>query len=194
MGAERGHRENGSEYCLLYLHLPDISFEQHALCFNGASSRNQPSHSQVSRALRRPTSATWHVMPVRGPSVPREARRRQTKDIIAMTFRSLALPVDGDEWELGESWQRSHTPAQRDGGTCAACCRTARKLNHSERYERAHAVVRVNGQFSTSRIWNTVRIALSHKSQCPRLERQKKVTARKKQSRQHIKRFPRLLK
>ena len=72
MGAERGHRENGSEYCLLYLHLPDISFEQHALCFNGASSRTQPSHSQVSRALR-PTSATWHVMPVRGPSVPREA-------------------------------------------------------------------------------------------------------------------------
>ena len=30
MGAGRGHREDGSEYCLLYLQLPDISFEHHA--------------------------------------------------------------------------------------------------------------------------------------------------------------------
>ena len=35
--------------------------------------------------------------------------------------------------------------------------------------------MRVNGLFSTSRIWHTARIALLHsQSQCPRLERQKK--------------------
>ena len=79
MGAERGHKENGSEYCLLYLHLPDISFEQHALRFDGASSRTQPSHSQVSRVLRRNMArdaGTQAECPTRGV-FPRGGVRRR---------------------------------------------------------------------------------------------------------------------
>ena len=127
MGAGRGHREDGSEYCLLYLQLPDISFEHHA---HRRASRAQPSHSQASapfsaRPLRDfPKCADANLARDAGTRAEFRTRvvsrrRRQTKDIIATMFRSLALPVDGDE--LGVGSEGVPRPSEARSTFCACC-------------------------------------------------------------------------
>ena len=106
-------------YCLLYLHLIDISFERHAHGRDRALSRAQLSHRkslhsagfapELSEILKRAdTDLVSYVMPVRGTSSARSdlpGAARRMNDIIA-TFRSFTLSVDEDEGELGEIGER----------------------------------------------------------------------------------------
>ena len=70
---------------------------------------------ELKRRIRKSPHDACFATTTRKPNLARDAGtraefrmrgpERQTRDIIATMFRSLALPVDGDEWELGESGQ-----------------------------------------------------------------------------------------
>ena len=88
---------------------------------------------------------------------------RQTKDIIA-TFRSFALPIDRDEWELCEIGQRRMYLGSAGHAVHAAYVVECKRFRMSRLINiltgEHNAAVRANGSFSASWIGDTVRIAL----------------------------------
>ena len=92
---------------------------------------------------------------------------RQAKDIIAM-FRSFALPVDRDVWELGEIGQRrtylgpaGHAVHATHVVETVECKRFRMSRLINIMTGEHNAAMRTNGSFSASLIGDTVRIALS---------------------------------